>query len=213
MTPRVAFLIDGFNLYHSVEKAGADLHGAPTKWLNVRGLCDDYLSRVGGGAQTHSVHYFSAIARHMEAHKPDVTARHRLFIEAISSTGVQIELGRFKKKRIVCDACGTSLKRHEEKETDVAIAVKMLELCHTGAADALVLMTGDTDIAPAVRSVQRLFPGVPVLFAFPYGRENRELTALAPGSFAISKDQYVRHQFPTPLVLPSGRTLTKPASW
>ncbi len=35
---RTTFLIDGFNLYHSVIEASNDLHAASTRWLNIRAL-------------------------------------------------------------------------------------------------------------------------------------------------------------------------------
>ena len=49
--------------------------------------------------------------------------------------------------------------RHEEKETDVAIAVTLIELFLRDECDAAVLVTGESDIAPALRLAQRQFPG------------------------------------------------------
>ena len=209
---RTTFLIDGFNLYHSVKQAEDDGAGS-TRWLDARALLTNYLYLFGRDATLQDVYYFSALAHHIEAFKPDVVTRHRTFIQALESSGVRVELGRFKPKKMRCETCGTRLKRHEEKETDVAIAVKMMELCHLGAADRLVLVTGDTDLAPAVRTVQRLFPAINVVFAFPYRRKNLELDKLCPGSFEIGKAQYAKHQFPDPLVLPGGGTLAKPPRW
>ena len=40
---RVTFIIDGFNLYHSVCDAERDLKGASTKWLDIKSLCSSYL--------------------------------------------------------------------------------------------------------------------------------------------------------------------------
>ena len=39
---RTTFLVDVFNLYHSVKEAGKDL-GVPTKWLDLRSLLSFYL--------------------------------------------------------------------------------------------------------------------------------------------------------------------------
>ncbi len=64
-TNRTAFIIDGFNLYHSVIDASKDLGGVSTKWLNIRALCDSYLHLIGGNAQTQGVYYFSAPAHHL----------------------------------------------------------------------------------------------------------------------------------------------------
>jgi hypothetical protein len=168
---------------------------------------------VGGNAQLQDVYYFSALAKHLEASKPDVTKRHEDLLTCLRSTGVKVELSRFKKKTVLCDFCGNRLVRHEEKETDTAIAVKLLELMFTNACDTVVVMTGDTDLAPAVRSAQTLFPGKTVRFAFPYRRKNKELAKLAGGSFDIRKEHYVKHQLPDPFVAPDGQTIPKPAGW
>ena len=210
---RVAFLIDGFNVYHSAVSASRDLVGATTKWLNLRALCESYLYLVGGDAQIVSVHYFSALATHLQDVKPDVIKRHLTLIECLRATGVTVELGRFKQKTVHCDACRRQIIRHEEKETDVAIAVRLLELFVRSTCDTAVIVTGDTDVAPAVRCLQQLFPAARVLFAFPYGRKNQELAKLAPGSFSLRKEQYAKFQFPDPFVTPNGRKIYKPAKW
>jgi hypothetical protein len=60
-----------------------------------------------------------------------------------------------------------SYRTHEEKETDVAIACKLLELLCQGRCDTAVLMTGDTDIAPAIRTAKLLYPTADIAVAFP----------------------------------------------
>src|SRR4028119_1606805 len=99
---RTAFLIDGFNLYHSAKNASGDLglSGAGTRWLDIRGMCASYLHAIGDDAQIAGVFYFSALAEHLKAVKPDVVARHLNFIECLKATSVTVELARFKKKRI-----------------------------------------------------------------------------------------------------------------
>jgi Uncharacterized conserved protein len=211
---RVTFLIDGFNLYHSVRSASVKLGlKAGTKWLDIPALCRSYLHLFGRDAVMHEIHWFSAFAKHLEATKPDVTARHAAYARCLEDAGVLVELSRFKKKRMRCDKCGANLTRHEEKETDVAVAAKLLEICFTDAADRIVLVTGDTDVAPAVRTAKRLFPHKQVGFAFPFDRKNDELAQLGGTSFVMSKEAYVRHQFADPYVTRDGTAIPKPAKW
>lgn len=210
---RITFLIDGFNLYHSVREAERHVEGRSTRWLDIRSLCASYLHLMGREAVLQEVHYFSALAKHLEARKPDVTRRHRRYIECIQDSGVRTALNRFKKKNIVCPNCGATFTKNEEKETDVAIAVAAMRLLIEDACDTIVFVTGDTDVAPAVRAIIDLFPAKRVLFAFPYRRKNKELAQLSPGSFTISKEQYCRHQFRDPYVLRGGRAVHKPANW
>ena len=71
---RTAFVIAGFNVYHSLVDASKSL-GLPdesgTKWLNLRGLCESYLPVFGTDATLAGVHYFSALAHHLQSTHPD----------------------------------------------------------------------------------------------------------------------------------------------
>jgi NYN domain-containing protein len=124
-----------------------------------------------------------------------------------------VELSRFKEKTIRCPHCGKAIVRHEEKETDVAIAAKLIEIFADDECDTAVLVTGDTDAAPAVRAVRRMHPAKRVCFAFPYRRKNKELAQLVQTCFQLSKEAYVKYQMPDSIILPNGRTIAKPATW
>ena len=191
---RVTFLVDGFNLYHSVRQASDDLGlaGKQTRWLDISSLCKSYLATVrrsvgSGYAQLEDIFYFSAYASHRERIAPNSVARHKSFVQCLKSTGVVVSLGMFKEKTRTCSNCGHTSIGYEEKETDVAIAVKLLELLFLDSCDTIVLVTGDTDLAPPVRTAKTLFPHKDLIFAFPYKRMNNILKQLAPGSFNINR--------------------------
>jgi uncharacterized LabA/DUF88 family protein len=211
---RVVFLVDGFNLYHSLAEAQRDSHGKTTKWLDLQALCSSFLPVaarvVSERAELASIHYFSASPTHRSQSKID---RHALYTRCLSATGVSVHLGRFKRKSGTCPHCGRGYTTHEEKETDVAIASRLFEVLAADSADVVILMTGDTDLAPAVATCKHLFPGRPVLFAFPYRRANSELRKLAPESFSVKLRSYRSNQFSDPLVLGDGSSISKPSSW
>lgn len=207
---RVSFLIDGFNLYHSVCEASIACR-VHTKWLNINALCKSFLPLIGNTATLQSVYYFTSFAEFLG--DPRVIIRHQNYIECLKSTGVIISKGRFKPKQILCPLCRREFTRYEEKETDVAVAVKLLDVFICDECDTCVLMTGDTDLIPAVITAQGLFPSKTVLFAFPYNRKNQELVQIAPGSFRIKGERYSQFQFDNPVVLPSGKTIAKPEAW
>jgi uncharacterized LabA/DUF88 family protein len=211
---RTAFLVDGFNLYHSLIEAQRDSGGRTTKWLNVTSRCSSFLpiaGRVfGERAALERIYYFSAPPTHRSKGKQD---RHRLYMRCLRETGVNVELGRFKAKEARCPCCRARFTAHEEKETDVAIATRLFEVCHADEADTVILVTGDTDLAPAVRTCKRLFADKVILFAFPYRRANAELAGIARESFSIKLRSCLRHQFPDPLVLPDGTSVSKPPNW
>jgi hypothetical protein len=207
------FLVDGFNLYHSLKDAQQE-SGGQTKWMNLQDLCGGLLQAVSSAVHCKvslsRVEYFSAPPTFRSA---GTQQRYQLYIQALQSTGVNVVLGRFKPKDIVCPLCRQSYVAHEEKETDVSIAIRLVELCMNSACDIIALMSGDTDLAPAIRMSQRLFPSVRIVCTFPYRRANKELSKLCPGSIAIKRRLCLQNQFNNPLVLPDGSNLHKPSNW
>jgi uncharacterized LabA/DUF88 family protein len=230
---RVAFVVDGFNLYHSIRDAEKIVTARPQRWLDLRGLCTSYLHHFGPTATLEGIYYFSAFAKHLAVTHPDIEARHQVYVDALQSTGVQVSLSNFKARsqyvalsqcrfrlgrlrgtfRLPLPGCGVVFTKAEEKQTDVAIATKLLELLHTGAADAVVLVSGDTDLLPAIRTASSLFPAATVAVCFPYRRHNAELKSAVRRSFKIGKDQYAKYQLPDPIVLPNGHVIRKPPTW
>ncbi|MCC6650429.1 MAG: NYN domain-containing protein [Candidatus Eisenbacteria bacterium] len=206
-------MIDGFNLYHSLDKASGDLGGAQTKWLDLIGLCSNYLPQIGNGAEVESVHYFSAPAGHVEQAEPGALDRHWAYIRAIESTGVTVELGNFKAKQRKCPHCQQPIVSHEEKETDVAIAVRLLDLLWSKSCDAVAVVSADSDLSPAIRLAMKRFPGTQIYCLFPYGRGSFDLHALATKVIRLRSAAYRQHQLPDPVGLPDGSIIAKPSAW
>lgn len=163
---RVALYIDGFNLYHSIDELGQDR----LKWLS---LWDLGLRII----RTHSerlvsCEYFSAFANHLQARRPDVVQRHQDYVSALQATGVKVTLGNFKRKQARCLQCKAAWYRHEEKETDVNIAVAIVGDAYENVFDVAYVLSADTDLAPAmrrVRSITSLVGGPPkqIVAVFP----------------------------------------------
>ncbi len=212
MTNRVSFLIDGFNLYHSICDAIRDRKKPVGKWLNVHALCKNYLYLFGKNAAIQDMYYFSALATHTG--NLEAPIRQQALIEAIESTGVKVILGKFKKKWTMCKAgCGKAGWGYEEKETDVNIAITLLEQLMTDSSDTMVIISGDTDLASVVRAAKRLFPQKRVAVGFPYKRANKELRQIAHYSFKIDASYYEKFVFPDVVQLPNSTTISKPTGW
>lgn len=213
---RVAFLIDGFNLYHSTREVQL-ISKKSTKWLNVKQMLYAYhmiYSQVAGStAELGQIYYFSAFAHHREVIDPGVVARHSSLLSCFADSGIIIQMNQFKKKEITCPNCRHKWSKHEEKETDVAIAVKLIELFVKDLCDLAVIVSGDTDIAPAVKTAKQIFPNKKTIFAFPALRKNESLQKEAPGSFKIGSKMYCKHQFPDPYICSIGKVIRKPESW
>jgi uncharacterized LabA/DUF88 family protein len=176
---RVSFFIDGFNLYHSLKDNAPDC-----RWLNLRKLCEHYIDpskEVIG-----SIYYFSAIANW----HPDVTKaqKHSLYIERLRKENVIPILGKFKEKDIHCKECGRSFKSHEEKRTDVNIALKIVSEAVLNSYDTGILVSGDTDMIPAIETVRNLALNKRIGVLFPLRRFSNELKEIADFNLRIKRD-------------------------
>ena len=113
-----------------------------------------------------AIFYFSAFA----TWKPGPYKRHKEYIKALKAVGVIPVLGRFKEKDKFCKKCRVKWKDHEEKETDVNIGIHMLREGYRDSCDHFLLISGDSDLTPAVRMIRDEFPKKTVKILLPYSR-------------------------------------------
>lgn len=174
---RVAAFVDGFNLYHAINDTGAD----HLKWLDLRKLCENFAPLPQW--RLEQVFYFSAYATWL----PGPYARHRDFVQALGCTGVTPIMGQFKEKGRSCHQCGSRWRDHEEKETDVNIALWMLRTAVEDRYDRALLISGDSDLTPAVTMVRTLFPKKEIQVLAPLGGKRRS-SALGQAAGRLVKD-------------------------
>ena len=110
---RVTCFIDGFNLYHAIDS----MREQHLKWVDLWSLSETFIKRRSQSLQ--EVYYFSAYAPWL----PEKMKRHRLYVSALIATGVTPIMAKFKDKDRWCPNCGHHWIGHEEKETDVNIAL------------------------------------------------------------------------------------------
>ena len=204
-------MIDGFNLYHSIIDIHKLHHGLLVKWLNIHSLCCSYLPNIDKHAYVQKIYYFSAYATHLN--DPEVIKRHEDYIECLKSTGIETIMGRFKPKDVTCPLCKRDFVKHEEKETDVAIASKLIEVVANKDCETVILMTGDTDIIPAIKTAKSLNTQVGIISAFPFARKNKEIAQVVHRSFRMSVESYKNHQFDRAVTLSDGTIVNKPPAW
>jgi uncharacterized LabA/DUF88 family protein len=172
---RVIVFVDGFNLYHAIHELNFDPKTKkPTspkhylKWLNITALSKALIHPNQDNLVGE--YYFSAYAGWVAQ---DVQDRHRDYVAALKSTGVIPVMGTFKKKPRKCPSCKHEWDTHEEKESDVNIALHLVTLAYENAFDKAIIFTADTDLAPAIRTVREKFPLKDVRVAIPERRLNR----------------------------------------
>lgn len=159
---RVFVYVDGFNLYHALD----DMHDDSLKWLCLRRLSESILR---GDEELRSVKYFSAFATWI----PDAMLRHRAYVEALKCEGVKFIEGNFKKKYLKCKVCGAQYQTHEEKETDVNIAIHLIKDTFHDLFDRAIIISADTDMASAVRMAKDLSGTKKIDVVCPPGRYAR----------------------------------------
>jgi uncharacterized LabA/DUF88 family protein len=213
---RVYSLIDGFNLYHAIDKFAPGVDEADQrryqkyKWICLRTLIQQFLLPE---EQLVGVHYFTAYPNWDQAKM----LRHQTYVNAIHARGVDYTLGEFKPKLVDCRAtCRQSFEVKEEKQTDVNIATKMIELADH--YDKLILLTADSDQVPAVRLLLKLHPTKKVFVLPPIGRNSKELVRAAGKNRLVMTEEHLgRAILPNPVdIVRDGKMvaqLWKPATW
>lgn len=152
------------------------------KWVDLRALCEVFAP--GPEHDPKTVYYFSAYA----TWRPDAFARHRSFIKALQTRGVTPVLGHFKEKDRACRKCGNAWKDHEEKETDVNIALYLLRDAFEDLYDRALVVSGDSDLAPALKMIRAKFPAKEIRVIAPIGRPfSMDLVNAAGGTSEVRK--------------------------
>ena len=194
-----AFLIDGFNFYHSIKPLPRRL-----RWFDYPKYCNHFLCK---GDTVHSISYFTALAHW----RTNSVARHRVFVEACKIQGVTVVEGKFKEKHSPCPHCKKDITRHEEKATDVNIALHAYRIAKS--VEQLFLITGDTDLIPAVRLIKQDYPNVRVGVIFPFNRANKELKTEAHLSRKTTRSILGNFILPDRLTKGDGTVIYCPQDW
>ena len=202
---RIAFFIDGFNVYHALQK---DRRYHKYKWLDYRALAKALVSRDN---QIVDVFYFTAYTDWDATKK----ARHQLFTKALQLNGVKIIFGKFKLRDKTCTICRKTYKTFEEKQTDVNIAIALFNAALHDDFDTAILVTGDSDLIPAVEAVKVAFPAKQIGLVIPIGRSAEELKNACDFHIKLKEKHLRTCQFPNEIVLDPIKniTLKRPPSW
>lgn len=156
----------------------------------------------------NSITYFTAFA----FWRPDAVIRHRVFIEACKIKGIDTVLGKFKEKQVKCPSCQQFVKRHEEKATDVNIALHAYQMASKGI-EQIFLVTGDTDLIPAIMMIKHDFPAVCIGVIFPYNRYTGEMNKVAHLSYKTNAHLLNTCVLPQTLIKPNGKVISCPPDW
>lgn len=229
---QTTFFIDGYNVFYGL------LAGTPYKWLDLLSLLRSINHEQDPRSQVSEIHYFTSpvqptlASRGLQSKQAQDT-----YVRALKACGIKIHWGRHrldhrKAPRFVSRKVRASRQDQvdiwnlEEKETDVRIAIEMYRLAakqgrvgvSEGRAQQIVLVSGDTDLAPALEAIREDFPHLRIGVIVPH-RKHGERTP--PGSLQnnahwmrryISDEELREHQFPD-RVATRKKPADKPSYW
>lgn len=202
---RVIFFIDGFNVYHALDD-NEEYH--KYKWLNYAALARCYVTQKD---QISKILYFTAYADW----NPPKVLRHKTLNTALRLNGVEIVFGRFRKVDKHCPLCDRDYKKHEEKQTDVNIAINLFQCALNDELDTAIIVSGDSDLIPAVKAVKQAFPAKQIGVVIPITRHAKELKEACDFHMKMKQMHLRSAQFPDVIPLDDeGRaSLQRPPSW
>lgn len=203
MTYRTMAFVDGFNLYHGLR----DKHGRRYHWLDLRALV---LSLLEPSQSLVHIFYFTAAVRD----DPPAEQRQGTYLKALASLPqLTVIQGRFQQKSVRCFSCHDSWTTYEEKESDVNLAVTLVEHAARDSFDTALLLSADSDMCPAINAAKALKPGIRVVAAFPPRRNSEDVREAAYAAFRISDAKIRQSQFPDEVKLKDGKVLHRPQKW
>lgn len=206
--PRTIIYVDGFNFFYGAIK------GSPNYWLNL----ERFFLAIRQHDDVRRIHYFTALVFGRDRPAQEV------YLKALSTLPlVNVVLGKYKTKRLLCNvsACTHGGVRHfetwEEKRSDVSIAVQMIDDAYQDACDNFVLVSGDSDLVPALHLIKLRYPEKQLIVYVPTRNKVRGAAYELRGAADKHQDiplALLKHcHFPSQIKYTDGSVLTKPSSW
>jgi uncharacterized LabA/DUF88 family protein len=201
---RIAFFVDGFNVYHSLKD---NPKYRQYLWIDYRRLAEMFV--VPMHEKVSEVLYFTALAHW----KPHSVQRHRDYIRALENSGVQTVYGKFKTSTEFCKRCRKEYPAHREKQSDLNVAIYLFRHAMEERYDRAVIVSADSDLVPAIKAAKEAFPGKQFYSLQPIRRSSNDLKNIADKTM-YSKEKHLRApQFTDEVVLADRTKVVRPHTW
>ena len=215
MEHRIVAYIDGFNLYYGLkEKCWKRYY-----WLNLQRLVESLLKP---NQELIRIKYFTArisswdkdTPDHLKSVKEAKFKRQTVYLDALATLDkLTIYEGQYLPKVIKCEKCGNEWDSPEEKMTDVNMASELFSDALDDNLDAAMIISGDSDLVPAVRILKSKFPQIRIVVAFPPSRVSKYMRKVADAYFTIGEPNIRASLFPDMIIRPDGFILKRPKKW
>ena len=164
MSIRASFYVDGFNLYHAIN----DLNASHLKWNNLWALASSLIpSRSEGLVKV-------TLCTAFYPNDPGKRARHERYLRAQQHFGVQIIMGHYVHEDMDCHSCLAVWRKPTEKETDINLALALIDDAHMDQFDHAYLVTNDSDQAATAKLFSKRFPHKKLTSVSPPGRRHSQ---------------------------------------
>jgi uncharacterized LabA/DUF88 family protein len=201
---RKMFFIDGFNLYHSIKRASEkDIRFIDCKWLDLSKMCSFYIDTAN--EQLTGIKYFTALSWKLTS-KP----KQQTYINALVShcKNVDIFYGKFKARDKQCPLCHRRYTSHEEKLTDVNLAISLLQNAYDNTFDEAIVVSADSDLSAPIITIKNIFKEKCIAILPPIGNPAIELITIASKRYRMKGKTLLRSLLPASI-----STIKKPTKW
>lgn len=113
----------------------------------------------------------------------------------------------------ICRICHRSYRIPEEKQTDVNIAIKLFETAVADTWDTALIISGDSDLIPAIEAVKKTFSVKQIGVAIPIGRRAEELKLVTDFRKKVKQKHLQTCQFDDTITIDSNNILHRPPTW
>lgn len=215
--PTAIVYIDGFNLYRQrVQRVPA------AKWLDFFA----FASRLVPDHHVVRVKYFTTLVNPEVSPLTNARSRQEIYLRALEATGVEVFRGRFQTStrgmRAVPlsvsietrDWVRHSVRKVEEKRTDVALAVNLVADAHERKADLFMMLSNDSDQVPTIEHLSGIGALVGIIFpSLDEKRANNELKQSQPfRKVTFTDEDMIACQLPD-LMSDARGEFHRPSSW
>ncbi|MBU1124920.1 MAG: NYN domain-containing protein, partial [Candidatus Omnitrophica bacterium] len=118
----------------------------------------------------------------------------------------------FRRVDKKCRACFKTYTTYEEKQTDVNIAIQLFETAVKDFWDTGIVISGDSDLIPAIRAVKSTFLSKRIGIVIPIGRRAEELKQSADYHMKLKERHLRSSQFDDTLLV-DGVEIRRPIGW
>ncbi len=171
---KVNIYFDGFNFYNGLR----DNNWRKFYWLDVVKFSEKMIKTLNPNHILIDVYYFSAPPHN---HLTKQKRQKKFFdVNGFNPKFILIQ-GYHKDKSKYCNKCNTKIPMSEEKQTDVNIALEMLKNVIKKKCQLSILISGDTDMTPIIKSIKEIDSSHKVMIFFPPQRKTHQMINYVDG--------------------------------